>query len=222
MSGSFGGLSTALSGLYAQRRGLEVAGQNIANANTEGYSRQRLVLIVRGGARPAGHLRHGRSDRRWGAQLAEVTRMRDEFLEARARAEHASSEFVPHGKKEILRQDRAGDRGTERHRDPVAAVRVLGRLAASLTNRPATPPPGLNCWQRGTTLTDSIRSSYTSVTSLWDVHPGSDSTRTSPRSTRQPDTSPSSTRRSSAPSRQGCQPTSWRTNGTWLCCSWAS
>lgn len=38
---TFSGLNTALSALYAQRRALDITGQNVANVNTEGYSRQR-------------------------------------------------------------------------------------------------------------------------------------------------------------------------------------
>jgi len=40
---TFSGLSTAYSGLVAARAGLDVVGQNIANANTEGYTRQRVT-----------------------------------------------------------------------------------------------------------------------------------------------------------------------------------
>lgn len=40
---SFGGLSTAYTGLSAARAALEVTGQNVANANTEGYTRQRIT-----------------------------------------------------------------------------------------------------------------------------------------------------------------------------------
>ncbi|HEX5203641.1 MAG TPA: flagellar basal body protein, partial [Actinoplanes sp.] len=38
MASTFGSINTALTSLYAQRRGLDVTGQNIANANTEGYT----------------------------------------------------------------------------------------------------------------------------------------------------------------------------------------
>lgn len=38
----FNGLRIALSSLYAQRKALQVTGQNIANVNTDGYSRQRV------------------------------------------------------------------------------------------------------------------------------------------------------------------------------------
>jgi len=40
---SFGTLNTAYTGLVAARRGLDVVGQNIANANTDGYTRQRVT-----------------------------------------------------------------------------------------------------------------------------------------------------------------------------------
>jgi flagellar hook-associated protein 1 len=40
---TFGGLSIAGSGLNAARQALEVTGQNVANANTEGYTRQRVT-----------------------------------------------------------------------------------------------------------------------------------------------------------------------------------
>jgi len=39
---TFSGLNTAYSGLVAARMGLDVVGQNIANANTQGYTRQRI------------------------------------------------------------------------------------------------------------------------------------------------------------------------------------
>jgi len=38
------GLQTALSGLMAEQQAMDITGNNVANANTEGYSRQRAVL----------------------------------------------------------------------------------------------------------------------------------------------------------------------------------
>ncbi|HEY0214941.1 MAG TPA: flagellar hook-associated protein FlgK [Cellulomonas sp.] len=43
---TFSGLGTALSSLIAQRQGLEVSGQNVANSNTVGYTRQRATLTA--------------------------------------------------------------------------------------------------------------------------------------------------------------------------------
>ena len=45
---SFEGLNTAVSGLMAQQRAMDVTGQNVVNANTPGYSRQRVNLSALG------------------------------------------------------------------------------------------------------------------------------------------------------------------------------
>lgn len=44
MSNIFGTLYTGISGLMTSQAGIDVTGHNIANANTEGYSRQRAVI----------------------------------------------------------------------------------------------------------------------------------------------------------------------------------
>jgi len=41
----FSGLRLALTALQAQQRGVNVAAQNVANANTAGYSRQAVNLV---------------------------------------------------------------------------------------------------------------------------------------------------------------------------------
>ena len=46
----FGGLSIALSSLQAHQRALEIAANNVANANTPGYSRQAANMTTIGGS----------------------------------------------------------------------------------------------------------------------------------------------------------------------------
>jgi flagellar hook-associated protein 1 FlgK len=83
---SFVGLNTALSGLMAQRRAMEVAAQNIANANTEGYTRQRTDLAsVGGNSVPAIHSTWQGAG--GGVTVTGQTRIRDAFLEGRAQVE---------------------------------------------------------------------------------------------------------------------------------------
>ncbi|RZU50446.1 flagellar hook-associated protein 1 FlgK [Krasilnikovia cinnamomea] len=93
MSSSFGSLSIALSGLYANRRGLDVSGQNIANVNTEGYSRQRVQMqSVVGGSAAAMYARSdGLGD---GVEVTSVQRLRSQFLEERGRSEHAIGSYL--------------------------------------------------------------------------------------------------------------------------------
>jgi flagellar hook-associated protein 1 FlgK len=93
VSSTFSGISTALSALYAQRRGLDVTGQNIANVNTEGYSRQRLDLNeVNNTQVPA--IFSTSDGIGQGVDVGAVQRLRDSFLEARGRSEHASNSFA--------------------------------------------------------------------------------------------------------------------------------
>jgi len=84
----FNGLRIALSSLYAQRKALQVTGQNIANVNTEGYSRQRVELIADSGpSTPAGESRYAGPG--MGVLTGDTTRLRDQFLELRGYQEHA-------------------------------------------------------------------------------------------------------------------------------------
>lgn len=76
MSGLLNTLSSVAHALDAQRYGLEVAGQNIANLNTEGYARRRLELAER----PA-------SDGLGGVEVLGVRTTRDAFVDSRLRNE---------------------------------------------------------------------------------------------------------------------------------------
>ncbi len=89
MGAEFAGLNIALSSLYAQRRGLEVTGQNIANSNTEGYSRQRVTLnSVGGSVIPA--VFSSPTGVGEGVRYSATERMRDSFLEMRSLTEHGA------------------------------------------------------------------------------------------------------------------------------------
>ena len=93
MGSSFGSINTALTSLYAQRRGLDVAGQNIANANTEGYTRQRVAMQSQvGSISPA--LWSTTDGVGTGVGVSDVQRLRDDYLENRGRTEHANSAYL--------------------------------------------------------------------------------------------------------------------------------
>src|SRR4051794_7459723 len=86
---SFYGLQTALRGLLAEQRSIDVTGHNIANVNTPGYSRQEAVLT----ASPALIVPSGAVEGGAGAQLGSgvdvqaYRRVRDGFLDAQYRAQ---------------------------------------------------------------------------------------------------------------------------------------
>jgi flagellar hook-associated protein 1 FlgK len=86
------GLQTALSGLLAEQQAIDLAGHNITNANTEGYSRQTAVLQTNDPLRIAalspttgmgGQLGTGVS-------VADYTRIRNIYLDAHYRNENSA------------------------------------------------------------------------------------------------------------------------------------
>lgn len=89
MSG-FSSLNTAVTALRAQQRAIDVTGQNVANVNTDGYSRQRAELrSIGANTVPAIYsVSDGIGD---GVSADTVTRIRDAFLEGRAQVEHGTS-----------------------------------------------------------------------------------------------------------------------------------
>jgi flagellar hook-associated protein 1 FlgK len=90
VSSTFGGLNTARTALWASQRGLDVTGQNIANVNTDGYSRQRVELRAMGGtAVPAIHSVSSPVGN--GVDADQVIRIRDVFLERRGQVESAKA-----------------------------------------------------------------------------------------------------------------------------------
>jgi flagellar hook-associated protein 1 FlgK len=86
---SFYGLQTSLRGLLAQQTALDTTGHNIANASTDGYSRQKVNLAAApalqvptsGSTNPTGHLGAG-------VDITGFARVRDQFLDTQYRAQN--------------------------------------------------------------------------------------------------------------------------------------
>jgi flagellar hook-associated protein 1 FlgK len=78
---TFTSLNTALTGLQASRLATEVIAHNIANVNTTGYTRRRLLLAAEAvGTVPAAYSRSDTPGH--GVRVVEVTRMREAYLDA--------------------------------------------------------------------------------------------------------------------------------------------
>ncbi len=79
--GVSGILNTGRSGMAAAKTAIATAGHNIANANTEGYSRQRVTMetaAAQGSVLPKGSVGNG-------VEVAGVDRINDEYLERQLR-----------------------------------------------------------------------------------------------------------------------------------------
>jgi flagellar hook-associated protein 1 FlgK len=85
------GLQTALSGLMAEQEAIDTTGQNITNANTEGYSRQVAVLQTNDPLRIAALSPTNGEGAQLGTgvSVATITRIRNTYLDAQYRTQNA-------------------------------------------------------------------------------------------------------------------------------------
>lgn len=82
---SMSGLNTALTGMRAARTAMDTAGHNVANAHTDGYTRQRVDLTANPPMEsPAGPVGTGVS-------VVDIARLRDGFLDERVRSTGAAA-----------------------------------------------------------------------------------------------------------------------------------
>jgi flagellar hook-associated protein 1 FlgK len=90
---TFGGLNTAYTGLVAARQGLNVVGQNIANANTDGYTRQRVSTSALGATASTGVFSQGARVGE-GVALVGIERLASTQLDSRVRATAATAGYT--------------------------------------------------------------------------------------------------------------------------------
>jgi flagellar hook-associated protein 1 FlgK len=88
MTSSFFGLDMALRALQAQQTGIDVTGHNVANANTEGYSRQNVQIVATEPFTMPGTNRSTTAGQLGTGSIAKnIERARDAFLDAQFRTE---------------------------------------------------------------------------------------------------------------------------------------
>ena len=86
---TFSGINLSSRALTAAQRGMEVTGQNIANVNTEGYTRQRVEQAESLAGAPASWARRGVAGD--GVEITGITRVADELASATARPDGATA-----------------------------------------------------------------------------------------------------------------------------------
>jgi len=159
-----GGLNTALTALHAHRAGLDVAGQNIANANTEGYTRQRVDLRANGGP-PVPAIHSTWPGTGAGVSVNDVVRLRDAFMENRGRAEHAQQAFLS-----TLDQAYGFMENTLAEPSDTAVAAQLSEFWAGwhdVANNPADLATRNQVLQRGGVVADGLRAAHEALGSLW-------------------------------------------------------
>jgi len=159
---SFSGLNIGLSSLYAQRAGLELTGHNVANANTEGYSRQRVSLAADGGPlTPALHSTWDGAGN--GVTVEGYDRIRDVFLEARALQERGEQSRLGTGQLVLSRVESVfaepGDSALRSQLDDFWAG------WDDIANKPTEEAPRNQLLQRAQTLAAGFNSALDSLDS---------------------------------------------------------
>ncbi|QYR22108.1 flagellar hook-associated protein FlgK [Paenibacillus sp. sptzw28] len=91
MSSTFFGIETAKRSLFTQQTALNTAGHNISNANTEGYSRQRVGMTAAKPMEPLGLTKSTAAGQiGTGVEIKSITRIRTAFLDDQFRNESKS------------------------------------------------------------------------------------------------------------------------------------
>lgn len=89
MSGLFGTFNIAKRGLFAQQKAIDTTSHNISNANTDGYSRQRVEFQTsRPEPMPSANNAVGPGQVGTGVDVTAVNRIRDSFLDYQVRVEN--------------------------------------------------------------------------------------------------------------------------------------
>lgn len=162
---TFSGLSTALTALTAQRQALEVAGQNIANANTVGYTRQRAELQSVGSGQSATMFSQGSSVGN-GVQVSGISRLGDLFLDARVRTTTSSAAFLATRAEAYSRLESTiaepGKNGIAKQLDDFWAT------WQDVSNNPTSAAAGQVLIEGAHSVQRSISTGYSAVSTQWE------------------------------------------------------
>jgi flagellar hook-associated protein 1 FlgK len=164
MSSTFGGISTALSSLYANRRGLDVTGQNIANANTEGYSRQRVNMQAQSGTiMPA--MWSTTDGLGTGVAVSDVQRLRSDFQENRGRTEHGQNAYLTDQTQAYASIEdvfaEPGDTALQ------AQMQDMWASWSDVANNPDEPAARSALLEKSSTVADTLKNAHGSLGNQW-------------------------------------------------------
>ena len=84
---TFAGFTTAQLGMSASQRALDVTGQNIANINTPGYTRQRLDIASLNTQRGDFYNTSSNIKVGFGVEMTRISQLRDPFLDSQYRSQ---------------------------------------------------------------------------------------------------------------------------------------
>jgi flagellar hook-associated protein 1 len=162
--GDFSGLQIGVSALWAQRRALETAGQNMANAATEGYTRQQVDLRAAGGS-PVPAMWSRTDGVGEGVSVDGVNRVTDQFLTARATQEQGTLSRLQAKQMMVGNAERVfgepSDTGLQ------AQLADLWSGFDDVANHPDDLAARNQLLQRANTLATSVNQAATGLSKIW-------------------------------------------------------
>lgn len=161
MSGLFGTLNIGKSGLFASQKAVNVTSHNISNANTEGYSRQRVNLVT---TRPETTSASDAGQIGTGVKVDTVTRVRDNFLDYQVRVELATK-----GQYDIQDEYLTQVENVMNEPSDTGVSTLLGKFYSSwqsLSKQADTTSAKTLVAQQSKALTDELNHTYTEFQSL--------------------------------------------------------
>lgn len=161
---TFSGLNTAYTALTAARRGLDVVGQNIANATTEGYTRQRVTTSSVGAVAQVGPLSAPLQVGQ-GVSVDGIARLGNIFLDTRVRDSAATSGYWAVRANTMSSLEASlqepGKNGLS------AQMQQFWAGWQDLANRPGESAPAGILLEKAGVLTSQIASGYQAVDTQW-------------------------------------------------------
>jgi flagellar hook-associated protein 1 FlgK len=166
----FSTLNTAVTGLAAAQRAMDAASQNIVNANTPGYSRQR-VLLESTGATTSATFHTGNGAVFGGVRVADVSRIHDAFLEA-TRAAAGARQSTLSAQTDILSATEVllsepGETGVQNSLDSFYSS------WHDLSLDPTNSAPGSVVIERGVAVAEQLKAVSDGISEQWSTAKGS-------------------------------------------------
>jgi flagellar hook-associated protein 1 len=163
-------LNTAISGLNAAQKAVDITSQNIANANTEGYSRQSIQQSSVAATTAPSVYTSGNNTVIGGVQITGVLRIHDEFLEqarvnAGATSQALSAQSTALSRAEGLLNE-PGENGIQTVLDQFYSS--WHDLAQNPGDATSTAAAGTVVIQRGRAVVNQLKFVATGVSDQWD------------------------------------------------------
>ena len=157
MANYFNTINIGLRGLQAQKKSLDVTSHNIANANTEGYSRQRAVHSTTDPyTAPGFGMPEGAGQVGTGVEIEEINRIKDQFVEGQIWEKKQSQSYWNRRSDGLSRIENIFNEPSDSNLS--AAFDKFWQSLEDLSNNPEDSAVRATVKERANTLVDSFHS----------------------------------------------------------------